>query len=81
MHQKVFGKVGRVREKILARSLFARNNLSPETPGRKDRQKFEGGATRGAVHSTGSPSVPRQTITKINANFGAISSEVERGAS
>jgi hypothetical protein len=68
MHQKVLGRIGNVRENPLARSLFARRNLPPETPGRMVRQKSEEGATRGAVHSTGSPSVPRQTI------------DVERGA-
>ena len=48
----VLGKIGQVRENVLARSLFARKNLSPETPGRKLRQKSEGDTTRGAVRST-----------------------------
>ncbi len=75
----VLGKIGQVRENVLARSLFARKNLSPETPGRKLRQKSEGDTTRGAVRSTGSPPVVRQTLDEFNVAFKKAYPEGERG--
>lgn len=77
MHKKVLGRVGQVRENVLARSLFARKNLSPETPGRKLRQKSD--TMRGAVRGTGSPSVARQTLDEFNVAFKKAYPEGERG--